>query len=103
MIQEQIIAKLQAAFAPQHLEVINESHRHNVPPGSESHFKVVLVSDAFCAQRLLPRHRAVNTVLADELANHIHALSLHTYTPEEWATTQGGFPESPQCLGGNQR
>ncbi|MGL5236711.1 MAG: BolA/IbaG family iron-sulfur metabolism protein, partial [Plesiomonas shigelloides] len=66
MIQEQIIAKLQAAFAPLHLDVINESHRHNVPAGSESHFKVVLVSDAFCGQRLLARHRAVNAALAEE-------------------------------------
>lgn len=103
MIQEQIIAKLQAAFTPQHLEVINESHRHNVPAGAESHFKVVLVSEAFCGQRLLPRHRAVNAALAQELACHIHALALHTYTPEEWATIQGSFPDSPQCLGGNKR
>lgn len=103
MIQEQIIAKLQAAFAPLHLDVINESHRHNVPAGSESHFKVVLVSDTFCGQRLLARHRAVNAALAEELAHHIHALALHTYTPEEWAAIQGDFPDSPQCLGGNKR
>ncbi len=45
MIREQIEAKLRAAFDPMYLEVVDESYRHNVPAGSESHFKVVLVSD----------------------------------------------------------
>lgn len=47
MIREQIEAKLRAAFDPMYLEVVDESYRHNVPAGSESHFKVVLVSDRF--------------------------------------------------------
>ncbi|WP_142890648.1 BolA/IbaG family iron-sulfur metabolism protein, partial [Klebsiella pneumoniae] len=47
MIREQIEAKLRAAFDPVYLEVVDESYRHNVPAGSESHFKVVLVSDRF--------------------------------------------------------
>ncbi len=45
MIRERIEEKLRAAFQPVFLEVVDESYRHNVPPGSESHFKVVLVSD----------------------------------------------------------
>ena len=69
---------------PSHLEVINESYMHRVAPGSESHFKVVVVSQAFEGQRLLGRHRQVNGVLADELAGAIHALALHTYTESEW-------------------
>ena len=60
--------KLTEAFAPQHLEVINESSGHNVPAGSESHFKVVVVSERFAGQAPLERHRLVNTALADELA-----------------------------------
>lgn len=77
-MQQQIEAKLAAALSPSHLEVINESYMHRVAPGSESHFKVVVVSQAFEGQRLLGRHRQVNGVLADELAGAIHALALHT-------------------------
>ena len=95
--------KLLETFSPVHLDVINESAMHNVPPGSESHFKVVIVADAFEGQRLLARHRAVNAVLAEELANQIHALALHTYTPAEWEQLYGGAPASPQCMGGGKK
>ena len=103
IIQQQITAKLEAEFSPQYLEVLNESHNHNVSSGSESHFKVTLVSEAFAGKRLIQRHRAVNQVLADELANAIHALALHTYTAEEWQTKFGQVPESPKCLGGSKK
>ncbi|UTV27105.1 transcriptional regulator BolA [Photobacterium atrarenae] len=102
MIQDRIQEKLHQAFAPVHLDVINESYMHNVPTGSESHFKVVIVSDQFAGQRLIGRHRAVNTVLADELANHIHALAIHTYTEDEWQAKQGEAPASPACRGGSK-
>ncbi|MEJ2764235.1 transcriptional regulator BolA [Photobacterium sp. MCCC 1A19761] len=102
MIQDRITEKLYQAFAPVHLEVINESYMHNVPAGSESHFKVVIVSTQFDGQRLIGRHRAVNTVLADELANHIHALAIHTYTDSEWQAQQGQAPDSPACRGGSK-
>ena len=59
MIREQIEEKLRNAFTPAHLEVHDESYRHNVPAGSESHFKVVIVSDHFTGQRFLQRHRAI--------------------------------------------
>ncbi|WP_105903211.1 transcriptional regulator BolA [Vibrio gangliei] len=102
MIQDLIERKLQSAFTPIHLEVLNESYMHNVPPGSESHFKVVLVSESFEGKRLIARHRAINEVLADELENHIHALSIHTYTEVEWNEINGAFPSSPKCAGGGQ-
>jgi BolA protein len=85
-----------------HLEVINESDRHNVPPGSESHFKVVLVSGTFENQGLLARHRLINQLLADELAGGVHALAIHAYTEQEWMTRTGGAPLSPPCLGGGK-
>ena len=53
MIRERIEEKLRAAFQPVFLEVVDESYRHNVPAGSESHFKVVLVSDRFTGERFL--------------------------------------------------
>ncbi|AJR09661.1 transcriptional regulator BolA [Photobacterium gaetbulicola] len=102
MIQERIEDKLQQAFSPLHLDVINESYMHNVPEGSESHFKVVVVSEQFEGMRLIGRHRAVNTALADELANDIHALAIHTYTEAEWQSQQQGAPASPACRGGSK-
>lgn len=100
-VQQHIEQKLQAEFHPQYIEVVNESGNHNVPPGSESHFKVTLVSDRFEGEKLIGRHRMVNTTLKAELGT-IHALALHTFTPEEW-TARGQAPESPQCMGGGKK
>ncbi len=100
-IQASIEQKLQSALAPAHLEVVNESHMHNVPPGSESHFKVIVVSAAFDGKMLVARHRMVNEILAEDL-QRIHALALHTYTPEEWAK-RGQAPQSPPCHGGGKQ
>ena len=99
-VEQQIRDKLETELAPSHLTVENESHRHNVPAGSESHFRVTVVADAFGDQPLLERHRRVNRVLADELAGAVHALALHTYTPQEWAQRESA-PASPPCLGGD--
>ncbi len=96
-MQQTIETKIQAEFAPAHMEVINESHMHR-GPAEESHFKLILVSAQFEGQRLLARHRAVNAVLAQELAGSLHALALHTYTPAEWDEQQQA-PRTPSCLG----
>lgn len=98
--QNAIEAKLTEAFAPQELQVTNESHMHNVPPGSESHFKVVLVSEAFSGLRQVKRHQLIYAELNTELAGPIHALALHTYAPADWA--KAAVPESPDCLGGSK-
>jgi BolA protein len=101
-IQTQITFKIQQAMQPDFLEVINESHTHNVPPGSESHFKVTIVSNQFNGKRLIARHRQINGILAEELNGKIHALALHTLTPEEYAAREGKVAESPQCMGGGK-
>ncbi|AEY00948.1 BolA protein [Oceanimonas sp. GK1] len=97
-MQSTIEHKVREALSPEHLEVINESYMHRVEPGSETHFKLVVVSNAFDGQRLLARHRTLNTLLADELAGGVHALALHTLTPAEWRE-RGGVPDSPNCMG----
>ncbi|MGE0622158.1 MAG: BolA family protein [Pseudomonadales bacterium] len=99
-VEDSIHHKLAERFDLAHLQVVNESGGHNVPAGSETHFKVVLVSDAFEGLRLLARHRAVNDALAAELAGGVHALAIHTYTPAEWRQRFGTAPLSPPCLGG---
>lgn len=102
-IQERIEAKLSLALAPSHLEVINESHMHNVPKGSETHFKVVVVSDRFDGLPAVRRHQLVYGSLAEEMRSKpgIHALAITSRTPAEWATS----PEanaSPLCHGGGK-
>ena len=100
-IEDDIIEKLQTSLNPAHLEVINESHMHNVPPGSESHFKIIAVTSEFDSKTLIARHRIINKILAEELEGPIHALSLHTMTPDEWAQ-KGSAPTSPPCMGGGK-
>ena len=102
VIQQTISEKLQQAFTPLHLEVDNESHQHSVPENSETHFRVVLVCEAFATQRKVARHQSVYAALADELAGPVHALALHTYSPQEWGELTGGAPQSPACLGGSK-
>jgi len=98
-MQNTIHTKLSAAFLPTHLEIVNESHRHAMR-ASDSHFHITLVSNAFVGQTLLARHRAVNQVLTDELANCVHALTLNTLTPDEWLAKGGVVDASPKCKGG---
>ncbi len=101
-MQTEIEAKLSHGLAPMHLHVVNESSQHNVPAGSESHFKVVVVSALFEGKMPIARHRMINALLAEELNGKIHALALHTYTEGEWQKTSGSAPMSPPCLGGSK-
>jgi BolA protein len=98
VLEKQIEQKLTEALAPEHLEVINESHMHSVPKGSETHWKVVIVTDRFDGLSAVKRHQLVYGVLADEMKKKpgIHALAITSRTPAEWA----GSPEanqSPLC------
>ena len=101
-VESRIVDELTRALTPVHLEVVNESHMHSVPPDSETHFKVTLVSPAFESLRQVQRHQAVYQALAAELAGPVHALALHTFSPSEWALT-GAVPASPNCLGGGKQ
>ena len=85
------------------IDVINESHLHNTPPGSESHFKVVLVSNEFTGKLPVKRHQLVYGILVNELRSQVHALALHTYTPEEWQTRNQEAPATPDCKGGSKK
>ncbi len=100
--QNTIEQKLEQAFNSQHLFVENESHKHNVPANSETHFKVTLVSEEFDGQGKVKRHQAVYKVLAEEMAGGVHALALHLYAPAEWQQAGEAAPESPNCLGGSK-
>lgn len=101
-VQTVIEEKLTESLSPEVLQVVNESHLHASGKGAESHFKVVAVASEFEGKRLIARHRLVNEILANELANDIHALGLHTYTPNEWQAREEEARQSPNCMGGEK-
>jgi len=98
-IQASIVEKIEHALIPEHVEVINESHMHNVPDNSETHFKIVCVSKSFEGQRRVARHQMLYGLLSAELEGCVHALALHLYSPEEWGEVST-TPNSPNCMGG---
>ncbi|MVW75709.1 BolA family protein [Pseudomonas xionganensis] len=93
---DQLRAALEA-LQPQHLDVLDESHMHS--RGLETHYKAVIVSPVFADLNAVKRHQRVYACLG-ELMGQVHALALHTYTPQEWAQ-QGVAPASPTCRGGS--
>ncbi|CAO3660158.1 unnamed protein product [Umbelopsis vinacea] len=88
-VQQQIEAKLQKAFQPSILDIVNESHlhaHHEAMKGNtdkETHFRVTIVSEEFQGKNLMQRHRSVYNLLSEELQAGLHALSLKTKTPQE--------------------
>lgn len=98
--EQQIRNKIKKALDPTHLEILNESYMHNVPPNSETHFKLVVVTDHFGGKSRIQRHKIINNLLALELSKKIHALSMLTLTCEEWDSSNQKIKSSPQCLGG---
>jgi len=100
LVQRTIQDKLKREFAPIFCDVINESSSHNVPKDSETHFKVTLVSAKFDGLSRVKRHQSIYKALGDELNTGVHALALHLFAPAEW---KGSAPESPKCLGGENK
>ncbi|HJO02755.1 MAG TPA: BolA family protein [Acidobacteriota bacterium] len=100
-LQTRIESKLQDALHPDRLEVVNESGMHNVAPGSETHFRVFVVSAAFTGETLVRRHQRIYQLLDAERRDGIHALGIQTLTPEEFADAEAARIESPPCLGGD--
>lgn len=103
--QERIRVLLNDAIeALQTLEIIDESYKHRVPEGAETHFKIIAVSPMFQGKTAVIRQRLVYAALKPEFAaglhspnRNLHALSLALYTPDEWATQKGQAPETPPC------
>ena len=86
-VADRIRRKLTSALAPSRLVVLDESHRHAGHAGSrpegETHFRVEISSATFAGLSRIARQRLVYDVLAEELRDPVHALSLATTTPEE--------------------
>lgn len=99
-IQNAIENRLRNALDPLHLEVVNESGMHNVEPGAETHFRVLVVAAAFEGKPRVAQHRLIYETLAAERAAGVHALGIQTMTPDEFAAETERL-ESPPCLGGD--
>ena len=84
-VAQTIRQKLEDAFAPERLEIVDQSHLHlghaGAPEGGESHFQVEIVSPAFAGKGRVERQRMVYACLADELAGPVHALSVTASAP----------------------
>lgn len=88
-VQGNIRTKIEAGLSPAVLEIVDESHMHAGHAGAreegESHFRVLVVADAFAGLSRVDRQRKVYELLADDLKSDIHALALTTRTPGEHA------------------
>ena len=86
-VADTIRDKLTDRFTPVRLDIVDESHRHaghaGARPEGETHFAVTVVAAAFAGHNRVARQRLVYQTLAEELATHVHALSLTTLTPDE--------------------
>ena len=89
-MRDTISNKLQEAFTPESLQVVDESHLHEGHsghrPSGETHFRVYIVSQAFKGKTRVDRHRMINSALAAELAGSVHALAIHAQAPGEGGT-----------------
>jgi len=99
-VEASIKEKLTSSLQPQLLQVINESHMHAVPKNSETHFKVVIVSESFEGVKSIDRHRKINALLSAELEGGVHALSIVAKTPKQWTDSGENAGKSPPCRGG---
>jgi BolA protein len=101
-IESNIQTKLASLFSPSEFQLVNESSSHS-GPGTETHFKVFLVSDKFKDLNRVKRQQAVYAALAEELEGPVHALSMRLLTPEEWSEqNKADMPDSPDCRGGSK-
>lgn len=86
-MESTIRQKLMIALNPTRLDVMNESELHaghrSSPGTGDSHFRVLIVSEAFTGKSRLERHRLVNEALAAEVGKKVHALALNAYAPGE--------------------
>ncbi|WP_275784683.1 BolA family protein [Pararhizobium gei] len=87
-LQTRIEAKLKAAFSPERLMVLNESHLHaghqpDFDGGGETHMRVRIVAQAFAGLSRVARHRAINEVLKQEFDDGLHALAVEPAVPGE--------------------
>ena len=95
IIENQITEIINDKLSPSVLNIVNESFMHNVPTGSESHFKLIVVSDAFKDLSNVKRHQLVYRSLG-KIMDEIHALSIHAFDENEYNENPVVI-DSPNC------
>jgi len=98
--QIRITELLTQELHPSFLLVEDESKNHHVPENAQTHFKVTAVSSKFDDLTRIARHRLLNSLLAPEFSQGMHALSLHLFTNEEWVKRSASVLKSPACKDG---
>ena len=97
-IQEKLLENL----SPERMKLVNESHMHS-GPGTETHFNLIIVSEAFAGKNRVQRHRQIYGALGAELKAGVHALTMKTLTPEEYEAAGGEVENpAPKCRGGSK-
>ncbi len=92
---ETIVSQLNLSFDVKNLFLENESFMHSVPPNSETHFKLVIVSKDFTELTNVKRHQSIYNALNDTMSK-IHALSIQAFTPDEYLRNPI-ILKSPDC------
>lgn len=104
-MQEQIKGKLMKELSPERLLLENESHKHSVPKGSETHWNLIVVAERFSGMSRIQRQRFVYALLDAEMKQKkgIHALTMKALTPAEWEAAGGEVTNpAPRCMGGSK-
>ena len=102
-MREEIESRLLEHLQPERMQLENESHKHSVPKGSETHWNLIIVSRAFDGKSPVARHRQVYAALGEPLKKGVHALTLKALTPEEWDAAGGEVTNpAPKCRGGSK-
>ena len=103
VVSQRIAEKVTTRFNPKYIELINESHKHRVPKDSETHFKLVIVSDEFTNLKTsVEKQRLVYECLSEELNSKIHALSVTCRSPLEWEKNKEAIP-TPPCKNSGEK
>ena len=99
-VEKKLREKITKEFTPIHFDLVNESHMHSVPENSETHFRMLLVSEKFRGMNRVQRQRLVNALIQEELNGPVHAFSQKTLTPDEWSDLGENVEMvSPKCRG----
>lgn len=104
-MQARIEEKLNRTLAPERLALDNESHKHKVAKGAETHFNLIIVAAAFEGLSRVQRQRRVYSILEEELRQEggVHALTMKALTPAEWEAAGGEVTNpAPRCMGGSK-
>ncbi|MDP6969280.1 MAG: BolA family protein [Gammaproteobacteria bacterium] len=99
-VNEQLLQAVLTPLQVVHHKLTNDSHMHS-GPAQNSHYSLLLVSEQFTGLMPVKRHQLVYDLVGDLMGNPIHALALHCYTPQQWASKKN-MPVAPDCMGGGK-